>query len=140
MAKDAAGIFVHRVEEGLLGLLADTAGPHAVYVPETDFERNIRTCVLYFYWENGRQKWVSRNVEDGTALEIIKRDIRPVLERHAASGTSTERYSEKVQAAFENVWRYVREWLGEGATETRGADRMQELLAALHKLLEQYDT
>jgi hypothetical protein len=33
----------------------------------------------------------------------------------------------------------VREWLGEGETETRGGERMGELLAGLRKLLEEFD-
>lgn len=49
-------------------------------------------------------------------------------------------YSPKIQSDFDKLWQYVREWLREGETETEtsGSERLNELVAKLRKLLEEY--
>ncbi len=51
MVKDTEGIFVHKEQVFLLGLLNETTGRSVVYVNETAFKRDIRECVNLFYWE-----------------------------------------------------------------------------------------
>ncbi len=61
-------------------------------------------------------------------------------------GEDKARYSAGVQAAFDDLWRYVREWFGENEggdadTEKKGGDtdeRMQALLAAMKELIQDY--
>lgn len=71
VAKDAAGIFVHKVEQRLWQLYQDMAGPNAQYVNEGDFGREIRACVTCFYWEKTRHQWVNRKLDDEGALKVI---------------------------------------------------------------------
>jgi hypothetical protein len=142
MPKDADGFFVHKVENGLWELYREMAGPDAKYVNETDFEREIRACVLCFYWERNRHDWVNRKIKDAAGVHIIETDIRGRLAEAATMQAGKEQCSLQVQMDFQNLYDYVREWLGEAATETRGAGKggsMQELLDALKKLIERYE-
>ena len=83
-----------------------------------------------------------RQDNDEVALQKIKTEVRDRLANAATMSESKGRYSAKAQTDFENIWWYVREWLGEGETETRGTGKggaMQELLDALKKLIERYE-
>ena len=131
--------FVYNVQTKLLDLYNEMAGPDAVYMKETDFERDIRQCLTYFYYEKKRHEWVCRNIEDEAALTIMKRDVRPILKRHAGGGTSKEQYAAKVQGDFDHLWRYVREWLDANSGGGAREDRMAALLDKMRTLIEDYE-
>jgi hypothetical protein len=139
-ARDTAAIFVYKVEKGLFDLYQDMAGPHAVYVNEGDFGSEIRACVECFHWEQQRHQWVRRPEmeDDDKALDVIEKRVCVHLAAAATMEESKGQYSAKIQSEFDRIWRYVREWLGEGEPETR--EDMRELLAALKRMLQKYDT
>lgn len=81
--------------------------------------------------------------EDEKALQAIKTNVRGRLAKTAAMSDSKVQYSLQAQMDFQKVYDYVSEWLGQEETATRGAgksDRMQDLLAKIRKLLEEYET
>ena len=140
MPKDAAGIFVHKVENWLWDLYQEMTGTEAVYVNEGDFGREIRTCVECFYWEKERHQWVNRKIDDERALRIIKTEVRERLANAATMQAGKEQYSVLEQMKFTQLYEYVREWLGEekAGDETRKDGRTQELLDALKKIIERF--
>ena len=138
LAKDAPGIFVYKVEKQLFNLYQEMDGPHAQYVNEGDFGREIRACVECFYKENIRHQWVNRHLDDEAALEVIETQVSVHLAAAAEMGVSKRCYSAKIQTDYDAIWRYVREWLGE-ESDGDAARRLRELLAGLRKLLETFE-
>ena len=141
MSKDAAGIFVHKVENALFKLYQTMDGPHAVYVNEGEFGQEIRACVSCFYWQKSgtRHQWMVRQDiqdDDEKELNVIKTQVCVHLAA-AEMGEDRRRYSAEIQSEFDRIWRYVREWLGEGE-ETHGEDRLHELLKQLKELIAKY--
>ena len=75
MSKDAAGIFVHKVENALFKLYQAMDGPHAVYVNEGEFGQEIRACVSCFYWQKSgtRHQWMVRqDIQDDDEKALAK--------------------------------------------------------------------
>ena len=138
LAKDAPGIFVHKVEQQVWALYQAMAGPNAVYVNEGDFGREIRACVTCFCWEKERHQWVNRKLDDEAALKVIEQQVCVHLAAAAEMGEGKRCYSAKIQADFDAIWQYVREWLGE-ESDGDAARRLRELLAGLRKLLETFE-
>jgi hypothetical protein len=105
VAKDAAGMFVYKVDKWLFALYQDMQGPRAVDVNETDFGRKIRAChsVTYFHWEKTRHMWVNRDVDDEAALEIIKTQVRDRLAKAATMEERKGHYSAKIQSEFDRI-------------------------------------
>ena len=141
LAKDAVGIFVYKVEQALFELYQAMDGPRAVYVNEGDFGKEIRACVTCFYWEKTRHQWVRRPEmeDDDKALEVIKQQVCVHLAAAAEMAEDRRRYSAEIQSEFDRIWRYVREWLGEGETENAGERDVGALLAALRKFLDDWE-
>ncbi len=140
-AKDAAGIFVHKVMKRLSQLYQQMDGKDAVYVNEGAFGREIRACVECFFQETTRHNWVyRRNVQDddGLVMDLIKTQVCVHLAAAAEMQDDRRRYSAAIQEEFERIWRYVREWLEEDES-AHGGERMGELLAALKELVKHYD-
>ena len=140
-ARDAAGIFVHKVENALFKLYQPMDGKDAVYVNEGDFGKEIRACVTCFYWEKTRHQWVRRPEmqDDDKALEVIEKQVCVHLAAAAEMEDDRRRYSPAIQEEFDRIWRYVREWLGEGETENAGERDVGALLAALRKFLDDWE-
>ena len=138
LAKDAPGIFVCKVEKQVWALYQAMAGPGAVYVNEGDFGREIRACVTCFYWEKTRHQWVNRTLDDEAALKVIEQQVCVHLAAAAEMGEGKRCYSATIQADFDKLWQYVREWLGE-ESDGDAARRLRELLAGLRKLLETFE-
>ena len=140
MPKDADGIFVHKVENALFKLYQAMDGPHAVYVNEGEFGKEIRACVSCFYWEKTRHVWIVNKAladDDDRALEVLETQVCVHLAAAAEMGEDLGRYPAAVQEEFGRIWRYVREWLGEDAG-TGGRD-VRALLAALRKFLDGWE-
>jgi hypothetical protein len=141
LAKDAAGIFVHKVENALFKLYQAIAGKDAVYVNEGEFEKEIRAAVSCFYCEKTRHVWIVNQAlanDDEKALDVIQKQVCVHLAAAAGMEEDQRRYSPAIQAEFARIWRYVREWLGEDAG-TGGRD-VRALLAALRKFLDEWES
>jgi hypothetical protein len=140
-ARDEPFMFVHNVENRLFKLYQAMDGPHAAYVNEGEFGREIRACVACFHWEKARHVWVVRQEmqdDDEKALEIIRTQVCVHLAAAAEMREDSGRYSAAIQSEFERIWRYVREWL-EADGGAHAGDRMRELLAKLKEVVRQYD-
>ena len=138
-AKDAAGIFVYKVENALFKLYQAMDGPNAAYVNEGEFGKEIRACVSCFYWEKTRHVWIVNKTlaeDDDRALAKIKDEVCVHLAAAAGMEEDKRRYSAQIQADFDKLWQYVRDWLGE---ESDGRGNTQELLAELKGLVERWE-
>jgi hypothetical protein len=148
LAKDAPGIFVHKVMKRLSGLYQQMDGKDADYVNEGAFGREIRACVECFFRETTRHNWVYRpNIQDNDdmVMQLIKTRVYGHLENAArmSAQTTVMPYKIEIMMEFDDIWRYVREWLREGEPDTRGGEqgeRMQEMLDELQTLLEHWRT
>ena len=141
LAKDAPGIFVHKVENTLFKLYQAMDGPNAAYVNEGEFGKEIRACVSCFYWEKTRHVWIVNQAladDDDRALDVIEKQVCVHLAAAAEMGEDMRRYPAAVRSEFDKLWQYVRAWLGE-ESDGDAARRLRELLAGLRKLLETFD-
>jgi hypothetical protein len=142
LAKDAPGIFVYKVMKRLSELYQQMDGKYVVYVNEAAFGREIRACVECFFKETSRHTWVYKpkiQDDDNMVMDLIKTQVCVHLAAAAEMEDDRRRYSPAIQEEFSQIWRYVREWLGEDEAAARGGESTGDLLAALKELVKHYD-
>jgi hypothetical protein len=140
---DSAGIFVYKVQKKLLDVYEKMSGRGDEYVKWTELQEVVGTCVVHFWLCGEDYTWTSKDVEDETVLTIIANEVRPRLAQAMVMGDLKALYSEEAQAAFDDLWWYVREWYREDGvegTETRGDDRLRTMIDDLRSLMDEYDT
>jgi hypothetical protein len=141
---DSAGqdIFVSQLQTKVLALYMLMTARDAVPVPSNGFETQIQECLMLFFKAHGRQQYVSRNEDDWVTYRRAQELVPAILAKAATMRDDKSRYSPGVQAAFDDLKRYVWEVLSlKEVEDTKPADtdeKMQALLAAMKTLIQDY--
>jgi len=111
---DSAGqdSFVRELQTKVLALYTLMTARDAVAVPSGGFETQIRACLMLFFIDHGRQQFVSRNDEERVTYRRARQLVPNILAKAATMRDDKARYSLGVQAAFDDLKRYVWEVLG----------------------------
>ena len=136
------GIFVSQLQTKVLALYRLMTARDAVPVPWNGFDTQIYSCLMLFFIDHGMQQYVSRNEDDWVTYRRARELVPGILAKAATMRDDKARYSPGVQAAFDDLKRYVWEVLSLTEVEdTKPADtdeKMQALLAAMKTLIQDY--
>ena len=115
----------------------------AVRLPWEGFMHQIRNCLMLFFIDQGT-RLVVRKEDTWVTYRRAKELVPEILAKAATMRDDKGRYSPDVQDAFDDLKRYVWEVLSLPEVEdTKPADtdeKMQELLAAMKTLIEDWAT
>ena len=105
------GIFVSQLQTKVLVLYTLMTARDAVPVPSDGFKTQIRECLMLFFIDHGRQQFVSRNEDEWVTYRRARELVPKILAKAATMRDDKARYSPGVQAAFDDLKRYVWEVL-----------------------------
>ena len=133
--------FVSQLRTKVFALYTLMEARDAVAVPEDGFMTQIRECLMLFFIDQGT-RFVSRYEDEWVMYRRAQERVPEILAKAATMRDDKARYSPGVQAAFDDLKRYVWEVLSlKEVEDTKPADtdeKMQALLAAMKTLIQDY--